>query len=55
MTPETPWVGIVGLVLALIIAVYPYLALGRIWLYSKQQVELLREIRAALEKTDQSK
>lgn len=34
--------------IAAIVAVYPLLALGRIWLYSKQQVELLREIRDEL-------
>jgi hypothetical protein len=35
--------------MGVILAIYPFLALGRIWLYSKQQVELLREIRAILE------
>ncbi len=40
-------VGGVGLIIGLIL-IYPYLALGRIWLYSKQQVDLLREIRDAL-------
>lgn len=54
MTAESVWSawgGLFSLVVVLIAAIYPYLALGRIWLYSKQQVELLREIRAALEKT----
>jgi hypothetical protein len=54
MTAESVWSAwgwLVSLVVVLIAAIYPYLALGRIWLYSKQQVELLREIRAALEKT----
>ena len=36
------------LIVSLIIAVYPLLALGRIWLYSKQQVEELKKIREAL-------
>ena len=40
--------GLLGLVIVLILLIYPYVALGRIWLYSKQQVELLREVRAAL-------
>jgi hypothetical protein len=39
---------LVLLVLCLIIAVYPLLALGRIWFYSKQQVQELRRIREAL-------
>ncbi len=44
---EVVTVGGLGLIIGLIL-LYPYLALGRIWLYSKQQVDLLREIRAAL-------
>ena len=35
-------------IITLIIIVYPYLALGRIWYYSKQQVKLLEEIQHAL-------
>ncbi len=42
-------VGAVMGIIVLILVLYPYLALGRIWLYSKQQVELLREIRNALQ------
>jgi len=41
--------GLVLLVLCLIVAVYPLLALGRIWFYSKQQVQELRRIRETLE------
>jgi hypothetical protein len=41
-------VGCIYVVVGLIIAVYPLLALGRIWLYSKQQVELLTEVRDLL-------
>ncbi len=41
-------VSALGLLIVLILLSYPFLALGRIWLYSKQQVELLREIRATL-------
>ena len=40
--------GLFGVIVALVLILYPYLALGRIWLYSKQQVELLREIKTAL-------
>ncbi len=43
-------VSVLGLLIVLIFLSYPCLALGRIWLYSKQQVDLLREIRAALQK-----
>jgi len=45
--------GLVGFIIVLILALYPYLALGRIWLYSKQQVEFLREIRNALQRANQ--
>ena len=34
--------------LVVLLVVYPYLALGRIWFYSKRQVQLMREIRDAL-------
>ena len=37
-----------GVILFLAIALYPLVALGRIWLYSNQQVELLKQIEAAL-------
>ncbi len=52
MTAEPAWPawGEFGVVVAFIVAAYPFIALGRIWLYSKQQVELLREIRTGLEK-----
>jgi hypothetical protein len=36
-----------------LLACYPFVALGRIWLYSKQQVELLREIRDELRRRAQ--
>ncbi len=42
--------GFVGGVFIIVLAMYPFLALGRIWLYSKQQVQLLRDIRAILQK-----
>jgi hypothetical protein len=42
--------GLFGIFVILVLILYPYLALGRIWLYSKQQVVLLREIKAALER-----
>ena len=41
-------IGLWGVLVFLVFALYPYLALGRIWLYSKQQVELLKEIRNSL-------
>ena len=34
--------------LVLFVSIYSLLALGRIWLYSKQQVQLLTEIRDRL-------
>ena len=37
--------GLISALIGLILLIYPYAALGRIWLYSKQQVELLQEIR----------
>ena len=40
--------GFFGAVIGLVLLIYPYAALGRIWLYSKQQVELLQEIRDEL-------
>lgn len=40
-----PEVMLIGLVVAVLALAYPLIALGRIWLYSKEQVELLREIR----------
>jgi hypothetical protein len=40
--------GCVGIAIGVIVAIYPLLALGRIWLYSKQQVALLTEIRDLL-------
>ena len=40
--------GLGGVIIFLIFVLYPYLALGRIWLYSKKQVELLEEIRSSL-------
>jgi hypothetical protein len=33
--------GGVGLAVGIVVAIYPLVALGRIWLYSKQQAELL--------------
>ena len=42
--------GTVGVVLMLVLALYPIVALGRIWLYSKQQVDLLREISSHLQR-----
>jgi len=42
-----------GLVFGLILLAYPYVALGRIWLYSKEQVELLREMRDAMRQGSQ--
>jgi hypothetical protein len=42
--------GIIGISVTLILIIYPLLALGRIWLYSKQQVTLLREIKEELSK-----
>lgn len=41
-------IGCLYIAVAILIAIYPLLALGRIWLYSKQQVDLLREIRDEL-------
>jgi len=41
-------VGCVGIVVGVIIGIYPLIALGRIWLYSHQQVALLTEIRELL-------
>jgi heme exporter protein D len=38
------------LVFAVVLWLYPLVALGRIWLYSKQQALLLREIRDLLRK-----
>ena len=40
--------GCFGVLIAAIVSVYPLLALGRIWLYSKQQVEILGQIRDEL-------
>lgn len=37
------------LLIALVFALYPFVAIGRIWYYSSQQVQLLRDIKAALE------
>ena len=42
-------VGFGAIILMLIFSIYPLLALGRIWLYSKQQVELLEQIRDSLQ------
>ena len=41
-------IGCFGIAVAMVVGIYPYLALGRIWLYSKQQVILLTEIRDLL-------
>ena len=40
--------GVFGLFVALVFIIYPYLALGRIWYYSKQQVDLLKGIKEVL-------
>ncbi|MBV8519520.1 MAG: hypothetical protein JO197_19170 [Acidobacteria bacterium] len=41
--------GCFGVVIAIIVALYPLVALGRIWFYSKQQVVLLIQIRDLLQ------
>jgi hypothetical protein len=41
-------IGCVYLIIGVVIAVYPLVALGRIWMYCKQQVELLSEMRDLL-------
>ena len=40
--------GCTSILIGLVVGIYPLLALGRIWLYSKQQVQLLSEIRDLL-------
>ena len=42
--------GFFGALVTLILVVYFFLALGRIWYYSKQQVVLLKEIRDGLKR-----
>jgi len=58
MTGMMEWFGAGTLVFLpiiwLILIIYPLVALGRIWLYSKRQVELLEQIRAALAKGESS-
>lgn len=39
--------GLFGFFVMLILIIYPYVALGRIWFYSKQQVEILKQIQAS--------
>jgi hypothetical protein len=42
-------VGCFGVAVALIVGIYPLLALGRIWLYSMQQAQTLLEIKELLQ------
>ena len=42
--------GFLGAIVMLILVVYFFLALGRIWYYSKQQFVLLKEIRNELKR-----
>jgi hypothetical protein len=40
--------GCLAIAVSIVIVVYPFIALGRIWMYSKRQVELLEEVRDLL-------
>jgi len=42
-------IAVAAIFFLLVFALYPFLALGRIWFYSKRQFWLLQEIKAILE------